>query len=392
MRPAPLAVTALLSAALAVPLAAPGFAAPALPAASTPLAATAHTPSAGEALRQKALDDLVAAGVPGVIAEVRDARGVWTGKSGRADLHHRRPLATDGRFRAGSVTKSFVATTVLQLVAERRVALDAPVARYLPGLVPHGRDITVRQLLGHRSGLHNYTDSLWSGSLQELYRNRFRTWAPRELVAESARHAPDFAPGTAGHYSNTNYVLLGMLIERVTGDTAEHEITRRILKPLGLRHTSFPGTSVRIPGPHARGYQRLDGPDSAFTDITEENMSWAWTAGALISTSHDLNRFFAALIGGRLLPPALLREMKEARPMDRGPRYGLGLSVLDSPAYGTAYGHTGGAPGYGTYSFTTADNKRQVTIAINTLADTEAMSRAADEALETLLRPEAKPE
>ncbi|MGW0086863.1 serine hydrolase domain-containing protein [Streptomyces sp. NPDC003393] len=377
-----LAVTTVLTGALAVPAAAPAVAAPAAPAA-VPHPTAVH---ARHGAWQKALDDLATAGAPGAVAEVHDARGTWRGTSGRGALDRVRPPLADGRFRAGSVTKSFVATTVLQLVDERKVHLDTPIEHYLPGLVPGGQHITVRQLLGHRSGLYDYTDSLWNGNFSELYQGRFRHWTPRQLLVEASRHAPYFPPGTSGHYSNTNYIVLGMLIQKVTGNSAEQEIGDRILKPLGLRHTLLPGDSVRIPGPHAHGYMRLNGPDSPLTDISEENMSWASTAGSLISTTHDLNRFFGALLGGRLLPPHLLRAMQDARPLQGGATdYGLGLSRLTDPAYGTAYGHIGSAPGYSTYSFTTADNSRQVTLSLNVLIDSQKLKTATEKAVRTLL-------
>ncbi|MER5599528.1 serine hydrolase domain-containing protein [Streptomyces sp. NPDC002265] len=385
-----LAATTVLSGALAITAAVPAFADPAPPAAATTHSAAAHRPGATDhAAWHKALDDLVTAGVPGVIAEVHDSHGTWTGTSGRGDLHHRQLPAADGRFRVGSNTKTFVATTVLQLVAEKKVRLDAPIEHYLPGLVPGGQHITVRQLLSHRSGLFNYTDSLWGGSLEQMYTSRFRTWTPKELLAEAFRHAPYFAPGTSGHYSNTNYIVLGMLIEKVTGKSAEQEITNRLIKPLGMHHTSFPDNSVRIPGPHARGYIRMNGPGSPFTDVTEENMSAAWTAGSLISTTHDLNRFFSALIGGKLLPPALLHAMQDVKPLQGQPPYGLGLDRVTNPAYGTAYGHTGGTLGYTTYSYITADHSRQVTFSLNTMIDSAQIKAAVDKALTTLLSPPA---
>lgn len=387
----PLLVAAtVLSSALAAPMAAPAFAVSAPPAAATRLTAPAHRPGAADhAAWQKALDDLVAADVPGVIAEVHDAHGTWTGTSGRADLHHQQLPPVDGRFRAGSVTKTFVATTVLQLVAEKKVRLDAPIERYLPHLVPGGQHITVRQLLSHRSGLYNYTDTLWGGSPEQMYKARFQVWKPRQLLAEAFRHTPYFAPGSSGHYSNTNYVLLGMLIQKVTGNSAEQEITDRILRPLKLHHTFFPGSSVRVPGPHAHGYLRLNGPHSPLTDVTEENMSAASTAGSLISTTHDLNRFFSALIGGKLLPPALLRQMRDVKPLPGQSPYGLGLDRRSDPAYGTAYGHTGGTLGYSTFSYTTADNSRHVTLCLDSVIDSQRVKTAAANALKTLLSPAA---
>ncbi|MER5598837.1 serine hydrolase domain-containing protein [Streptomyces sp. NPDC002265] len=385
MRLPVLATSALITAALALPLAAPAFAAPLTHA--PVVSATSHGPrSLDISAIQQALDAITAAGAPGVIAEVRDAHaGVWNSSSGTAGLERPQKLRVGGLFRAGSVTKTFTATTALQLVAEKKVSLDAPVERYLPGLVPNGKKITVRQLLNHRSGLAGYTDTLWPGGFGEMYASRFKSWTPQQLVAESAAHEPYFAPGADGHYSNTNFVLLGMLIEKVTGNSAEHEMTERILKPLGLQRSYFSGDTIRIHGLHARGYMHLDGPDSTCTDFTDTNLSWASTAGTLVSTTHDLSSFFKALIGGRLLPARLLGQMKAMQSLDDGSSYGLGLSRKDDPAYGTAYGHIGAATAFKTYSFTTADNSRQVTFSVNTLADTVKMRDAVNDALTALL-------
>ncbi|MFD1934708.1 serine hydrolase domain-containing protein [Nonomuraea mangrovi] len=380
----------LTAAALFVSAAAPS-AASAAPAGPAAASVEARHPAFREdhvrngAQFQKVLDDIVASGAPGVIAEVRDADGVWTGRSGKGRLGRDEPPRADGMFRVGSVTKTFVATTVLQLVAEGRLNLDDPVERHLPGLVPNGEKITVRHVLSHRSGLFNYTDSLWPGGLQGMYDTRFKRYTPRELVAEANRHEPAFAPGTAGGYSNTNYVVLGMLIEKSTGNTARREIVERIVKPLRLRRTSFPATSTGIPGPHAHAYMRLHGSDSPYVDVTESGMSWAWTAGAMISTTHDLNTFFKALIGGYLLPGRLMREMKEARTLGVGEPYGLGIARLENPLFGTAYGHTGGTPGFTTHAFTLADGSRQVTVSINSMADTEKEHIAGGKALKALL-------
>ncbi|MGV9994811.1 serine hydrolase domain-containing protein [Streptomyces sp. NPDC003374] len=400
MRLPRLAAVTLVTGALTLPAVAPALAVPG-PATSIPASAKAppgafatlatraavadpaHRPGAGHPAWQRALDAVVATGVPGVVAEVRDAHGTWTGTAGRADLRHRGLPPADARFRAGSVTKTFVATTVLQLVAEHRVRLDAPVERYLPHVVPDGRHITVRDLLGHRSGLHDYTDALWHAGLAQLYRTRFRHWTPGELLAAAFRHAPEFAPGSAGQYSNTNYVVLGRLLEKVTGQSAEKEITDRVIAPLGLRHTYFPGGSVRIAGPHAHGYLPIGPAGSPLADATEQNMSYA--SGSLVSTAHDLNLFFRALIGGRLLPPSQLDAMRAVRPLRGGPAYGLGLSRLTGPSFGTAYGHTGGTPGYTTFAYTTADNTRQVTLSLNVLTDSARTRAAADAALRTLL-------
>ncbi|MFF3689613.1 serine hydrolase domain-containing protein [Streptomyces sp. NPDC002187] len=399
MRFVALATGALASAVLAVPLAAPAVAAPASPAASSAEVQRSGSPDQhrdhsrhpapgdgrNNARLQKVLDGIVAAGVPGVIAEVRDNDGVWVGRSGKGNLERKEPARADGLFRAGSVTKSFVATTVLQLVDEGALRLDDPVERHLPGLLPGGNKTTVRHLLSHRSGLFNYTDSLWSDGLKGFAETRFKRYTPHQLVDETNAHKPLFAPGTAGSYSNANYVVLGLLIEKATGHSAKAEITDRIVKPLHLRRTSFPELSTRIPGPHAHAYVRLQGPGSPYTDVTESSMSWAWTAGAIISDTHDLNTFYKALIDGKLLPAKLMKEMKTARPLKGGGPYGLGLAKVVDPAFGTAYGHTGGTPGFTTHSFTLADGSRQVTLSINSMADADKEHIAAGMAVKSLL-------
>ncbi|MFI8423736.1 serine hydrolase domain-containing protein [Streptomyces sp. NPDC085479] len=207
----------------------------------------------------------------------------------------------------------------------------------------------------------------------------------KQLIAESNAHAPTFAPGTDGHYSNTNYVLLGMLIEKVTGNSAEAEVRERVIQPLGLHRTSFPVKSTGIKGPHAKGYMRLDGPTSTFTEVTDYSTSWAWTAGAMISDTRDLNTFYKALFTGKLLPASLLKEMKATQALDDGSQYGMGVAKFDIPALGTAYGHVGGTPGFATHSFTLADGSRQVTVSINAIADTNEENKAAGEAVQTLL-------
>ncbi|WP_327424961.1 beta-lactamase family protein [Streptomyces sp. NBC_01230] len=403
MRFVALATGVLASAVLAVPLAAPALAAPASPAAASADRQWSGSPDHGHgphrdhvrhhapgegrnnARLQKVLDSIVAAGAPGVIAEVRDNDGTWVGRSGKGNLERDEPTRANGLFRVGSVTKSFVATTVLQLVDEGALRLDDPVERHLPGLLPGGDKITVRHLLSHRSGLFNYTDSLWADGLQGFSKTRFKHYTPHQLVDEMNAHKPLFAPGTAGSYSNANYVVLGLLIEKTTGHSVKAEIMKRIVDPLHLHRTSFPETSTRIPGPHAHGYVRLQGPGSAYTDLTESSMSWAWTAGAIISDTHDLNTFYKALIEGKLLPAKLMKQMKNAQQLRDGGFYGLGLAKFADPAFGTAYGHVGGTPGFTTHSFTLADGSRQVTLSINSMADTDRENTAAGEAVKTLL-------
>jgi D-alanyl-D-alanine carboxypeptidase len=347
-------------------------------------ASSATRAPADPAALQHQLDLVVEAGAPGVVALIRSGQQTWQGASGLGDLGAKRPARAGDRFRIGSVTKSFVATLVLQLVGEGRLRLDDNLERWLPGLVPKGERITVRQLLNHTSGLYNYTDDLPEPP------RRFR---PRELVAIATGHKPLFAPGTEFSYSNTNYILAGMLVERVAGDRLAAQLQRRIFRPLGLDVTELPTTQERIAGPHARGYSPpdegwrvTDGP-ARLVDVTEMDTSWAWAAGAMVSTTADLARFYQALLGGQLLAPELLKQMRttvDASQPGRGMRYGLGLEVL-RPGCGTElWGHTGSLEGYGTTAFSTADADRQLVMVTNLQPEPEP--RAAAVAVENILR------
>jgi D-alanyl-D-alanine carboxypeptidase len=232
----------------------------------------ASRPLTDPAALQKQLDRVLPAGAPGVVGLVRAGERTWQGASGLGDLRANRPARASDRFRIGSVAKLFVATLVLQLVGEGRLRLDDNLERWLPGLVPWGERITVRQLLNHTSGLYDYSDDL-SGPP-----HRFR---PRGLVAIATGHKPLFAPGTEFSYSNTNYILAGLLVERVTGRRLADQLEQRILEPLGLDDTELPTTQRAVAGPHVRGYappdedwQVTDGP-ARLVDVTEMDTSWA---------------------------------------------------------------------------------------------------------------------
>lgn len=212
----------------------------------TPAPQAAASTTRGHEGTQRVLDTAVADGVPGALARARDRHGVWNGTAGTADLDTGRARGADDRFRIGSVTKTFVATVLLQLQGERRIDLDDTIDQHLPGLVDgHGHDgtaITLRQA-NHTSGISNYTadpEFRRRAFGEEFLDHRYDTWKPGQLVAVAMRHAPDFAPGTSWNYSNTNYILAGMVIEKVTGHGWEKEVERRILRPLGLRGTSAP--------------------------------------------------------------------------------------------------------------------------------------------------------
>ncbi len=320
-------------------------------------ASAAPADGRGQQLQQR-LDAIHEAGMPGAFAEVRDGRRTWTPTTGVTDITTDRPVRDGLRHRVGSITKTFVATTMLQLSGERRVDLDAPIGRYLPKLVPRdvGAAVTVRMLLNHTSGIAGYDTEIikTNDDIIELGR---RTYRPEELARIGLAGAPTHAPGTGWSYSNTNYVLAGLIIEKVTGHSYRAEVSRRILQPLGLRDTYFEGADPFIRGPHMNAY--VPWIDGQLRDFTKYNMSWAWAAGEIVSTAHDLNVFYRALLTGRLLPPHLLVAMQTTVFEDG---YGLGLYYVDLPC-GRVWGHDGGTIGHQTISWHSADGVRQVTYA-----------------------------
>ena len=327
-------------------------------------------------------------GSPGALARVDGRHGRRVATSGAADIRTDAPVNPRSRFRIGSATKTFTATVVLQLVGEGRIDLDAPVQRYLPGVVRGGdkdRQITVRQLLQHTSGLPDVLDYLSPLSILD---DPLRHWDARELVDIALPNPREFDPGKGWGYSNTNYLLAGMLIESVTGHSYGREIRRRIIGPLTLHGTFVPGDAPGIPGPHPHGYVR---PESDLMDITRFNPTVAGAAGGMISSASDLDRFLAALLHGRLLKPAQLREMLTTRPTGRtsGSRYGLGLEWLPAdhrPGCPRGFwGHDGDILGFSVRMGATRDG-RQATVMVNlNPGGGEALDEAMDDALPTAL-------
>jgi D-alanyl-D-alanine carboxypeptidase len=326
---------------------------------------------------QRVVDRLVAAGAPGAAGLATDETGTRQVASGLADLGAGRPMRADLRFRAGSVTKPLVATVVLQLVAEGRLSIEDTVERWLPGILPYGDRLAVGRLLNHTSGVPDYVPPVYA-ALYQSAEARLRSWAPRDLVALVADQPPRSAPGAAWSYSNTGYILLGLVVETAGGATLAQELQRRIVEPLGLRHTYLPGNARELPVPMSRGYSLRVGPcgevlDGPLLDFTVQSPSWAWAAGGLVSDLEDLVGFFRALLGGRLLPPGLLAEMRTtvavppgSIPLPLYDRYGLGLLEVETPA-GRLVGQFGGIPGYLSMVLSTQDGRRQLGVMINLL-------------------------
>lgn len=350
--------------------------------AATVLVGPAHAsqdtaPAAGgHVATQRAIDAAVAAGVPGVTAEARDAGGVWRTAAGTGDLTTGAPRGKNDRFRVGGITNTFVATVLLQLEAENKLSLDDSVERHLPGLVTgngnDGRTITVRQLLNHTSGLFDfladekYSETYLTGD--GFLQHRYDTLTPEMRVKVALSHEPPFAPGARHWFSNTNDVLAAMIVQKVTGRSYEAEVRRRIIAPLGLDATSLPGTGVRLPRPSGRGYSKLFAtqPDR-IDDVTEMNGSQSWGNGDIISSAADLNRFYAALMGGRLLPSRQLRAMKTTVVNPDFPisSYGLGIERLTLGCGATVWYHDGGAVGWISVATFTEDGRHELTFNYN---------------------------
>ncbi|PVD01825.1 peptidase M15 [Streptomyces sp. CS090A] len=356
-----LAVSTALIAALA------GALAPATSASAAPATIRTQTPAPDMAGIVAALESALANGAPGAMARYSGPDGVRTRAVGVRDRETGAAMDTRARFRVGSVSKTFSGVVLLQLVEERRLKLDAPVNTYLEGLLPDDR-ITVRHLLSHRSGLADYTDAMFNETVPGFEAVRNRVFSYRELLDLSLAEPRTTEPGGAYAYSNTNFVVVGMLIEKLTGRPVADAYQRRIIKPLGLRQTAYVHPDTRIKGTHVRGYLHPDEAGAPLVDSTEQTVSWAQSAGAVISSPADLNTFTSALMRGRLLSPATLEAMTTVTPTDGTNTrfYGLGLRRYDLSCGTRVYGHTGTVQGYYTYAFSTRDGRRSLSALANT--------------------------
>jgi D-alanyl-D-alanine carboxypeptidase len=325
-------------------------------------------PAESTAKVQRALDEVVAAGAPGAIALIRDGDRTQQLSSGYGNLAPLTPIRVSDRSRIGGVTKSFVATVVLQLVGEGKLALDDTVERWLPGVISNGEAISITRLLNHTSGIYNYSAD--PALLAPYVAGDFtRIFDPRVGVQVAADHGPLFAPGSALAYSNTNYLLLAMIVEAATGNSISTELRARIFEPLGLRHTSYP-TSSEIEGSYIHGYVLFEeGP----LDVTPWSPTFFGASGAILSNAKDVARFYRALLRGELLAHKLLKSMKTIDPVATGGipdagilggGWGLGLLREEFPC-GEAWGHDGENPGYKTAAWNSKNGKRQVVVIVN---------------------------
>jgi peptidoglycan/LPS O-acetylase OafA/YrhL/CubicO group peptidase (beta-lactamase class C family) len=326
---------------------------------------------------QGILDETVASGeTPGVVVSVRLPNGAtWTGASGIADRSTDVAMQTDTRVRIGSLSKMFTAVAVLQLVEEGTLQLDAPVSQWLPELLPAGEQITIRNLLQHTSGLYDYLED--RKFVSEAYSDPNRIWQPEELVNYAIQFPPVFAPGAENSwdYSNTNYVLLGMVIEAATGNTLQQELQTRIFDPLDLQQT-YSVIEKNVEGPQARGYSR----DSDQTDVS---FSFAFGTANVVTTADDLQRFASALFTGKLLKAEtieLMQQFVDGKGQYNMPEleYGLGLmrnrlpvdEAVQSPSgeASRVVGHIGGFGGFRAAVWYAPESQMLLALSVNQAA------------------------
>jgi D-alanyl-D-alanine carboxypeptidase len=339
--------------------------------------------AAGAAPLAKALQRVVDAGAPGAVAYA----GGRSAAAGVADLRTGRPLRAGDRIRIGSITKSFTAAVALQLVAEGRLRLGDTVEDRLPGALPYGRRVTLRRLLDHTSGVPDDVATPLAGVLRGDPR---RVWTPGQLLGLVRERPPRFAPGTGWAYSNTDALLAGMMIERVTGHSLRDEIERRIVRPLRLRDTSFPVRATGLGGRAAHGYSLDLGADGrpvagGLRDVTAYSPSFARASGNGVSSVRDVARFYGALLGGRLLRPRELRRALTTVPAGRpGRRAGLGLELRRTP-HGMLAGHDGDILGFSVRALSSRDGRRQAVVAVNVMFAPPAVEEAFDAAMDAAL-------
>ncbi|CAI8812278.1 D-alanyl-D-alanine carboxypeptidase [Brevibacillus sp. IT-7CA2] len=317
---------------------------------------------------KQAMRDTLQLGIPGILAKTSEDGKTWGYAAGVSNLSTKKPMETDFRFRIGSVTKTFTATVVLQLAGENRLNLDDSIEKWLPGVIQgngyDGNQITIRQILNHTSGIAEYLRSKDADMM-----NPKKSYTAEELVKIGLSLPPDFAPGKGWSYSDTGYVLLGILIEKITGNSYAEEIENRIIEPLELSNTFLPGNSSVIPGTkHARGYFQPDGA-SELKDVTYYNPSIASSAGDMISTADDLNKFFSYLLSGKLLKEQQLKQMLTTVPTGSAEISGYGLGIYETklPNGVSIWGHTGSIPGFITLVGGTLGGKHMLTVNLNSM-------------------------
>jgi D-alanyl-D-alanine carboxypeptidase len=326
---------------------------------------------------------MTTAGVPGAIVGIWGPDGTYVRAFGVADKATRAPMKTDFYSRIGSVTKTFTVTAILQLADLGKLGLDDSIAEYVPE-VPLGNKITLRQLARMQSGLFNYSNS--PEFQQAMFADPRREFTPRELLNYALAQPVQFPPGEGFEYCNTNTVLLGLVVQKVSGEPLHTYINDRILAPLGMSHTSFPTTNA-FPDPHAQGYtvQTADGKEATATDW---NPSWGWAAGAMISTLDDMRIWAPALATGKLLTPAMqAQRLQTVGSPGMPPQDGYGLGIFN---LGGWIGHNGSLPGY--QSVVVYLPEKQTSLVILTNTDIEHQGGEPSTTLATAITKELTPD
>ncbi|PEU68305.1 alkaline D-peptidase [Bacillus cereus] len=299
--------------------------------------------------------------IPGVIVTVKNGETSWAYASGEGNIERNHKVDADSAFRIGSTTKTFVATVVLQLAGEKKLSLDDTVEKWLPGLIKgkgyDGSKITIRQLLNHTSGIADY---LTPDLKEKLIENPSENYTAEQLISRALQ----LEPVKGWSYSNTNMVIIGLIIQKVTGESYAEQIQKRIINPLSLKETVLPGSSMDIPKKNARGY--LNTGDK-LVDITLFNPSFANASGEMISTGEDMTTFFRALLGGKLLTPEMQKEMVTHTVDTPLGKYGLGIHATKLPDGTEVWGHGGGIPGFTNFAGGTKDGQHVISININVL-------------------------
>ncbi|MEV4561012.1 serine hydrolase domain-containing protein [Kitasatospora sp. NPDC049285] len=341
----------------------------------------ATVPPLDRAAVQRVLAELPTADVSGALVRISGRAGRMTAVGGVGDPATGRAPDADGRFRVGSISKVFTATVVLQLAAEHRIDLAAPVQQYLPGLLDASYPpIPVGDLLNHTSGLPNGAAGPWGdGTAAWFVDHRFEAWTPEQVVATMAGEPMVFAPGTAQQYNGMNTFVAGLLVEKVTGRSYAREVRERIIRPLGLHDTSVPATDdPALTRPTARPRLTVPNPDgtSRQVDVTEQS-PWPWAEGGLISSAPDLDRFIGALFRGQLLPPAQQQALftvpdvptYHSSKCTTGPDAGRACMSMGLERFAlgdvVVWGKTGSRPGWTSGVFATRDLSRTVVYSLN---------------------------
>jgi D-alanyl-D-alanine carboxypeptidase len=297
--------------------------------------------------------------VPGVVVGIWiPGEGSYVAAKGFADLRSRAPMRSSYYFRIGSITKTFTVTALLILADEKKLGLDDPVSKYVD-FVPNGDMITLRMLANMTSGLHSYTED--EAAVRIIIGSPNRVWTPRELVDVGLKSPPDFAPGTGWHYSNTNTVLLGMILEKVSGQPIQELFAQKLYAPLRLRHTIWP-TSGQMPSVYASGYTKQTLDDTR-ANATNRNPSWAFTAGELISTMADLRTWVTSYTTGTLVSAEMQKErLTWVTLPPNTPERHYGLGIGEDHGW---LGHTGELPGYNTAAYYLPAKKAVVVVMVN---------------------------